>query len=425
MKKAAMMLAAALRSPTSLASSSTMRTSGSSSVQAAFAQQLRRKINIPLATQRSDLYTLGTFPRDTRRRLAAAAMPALETEDDEEQKEEEDFHLDSTTSNPWHISTGSTPPSNLTLGYACDNLTLGRSERIFTNRSCHKGTFTSRGLDHVSKLALNNCRDLTRIIQWNNDNGVHLFRVSSKLFPWSGQYELEALPDFAQICLELAAAGELARSYGQRLTNHPPHFIKLASVDEEVRLRSIADLEIQGRVFDLMGFPPSHWNKINIHVGGVYGSKPRTVERFAQTFRSLSESVRHRLAVENDDRPNSYSVTDLLPLHHATGIPITFDFHHHQFCPGGQTQQDAFETAISTWPAGVRPVVHWSEMPECPERQRTHPHRHSAFVYGPIHLYGREADVDVMIESKAKEVALLLYRDEIAPRLALGKKVLL
>lgn len=419
-----MRLAAALRSPTSLASSSSS-TSKPSSVQAAFAQQLRRKINSPLATPCNDLYPLGNFPSDTRRRLAAAAMPALETDEDEEQQQEEGFTLDSITSNSWHISSDSVSPSNLTLGYACDNLTLRRSERIFTNRSCHKGTFTSRGLVHVSKLALNNCRDLKRIIQWNYDNDIHLFRVSSKIFPWSGQYELEALPDFEQISLELAAAGDLARRYGQRLTNHPPHFIKLASVEEEVRLRSIADLEIQGRVFDLMGFPPSLWNKINIHVGGVYGSKPRTVERFAQTFHSLSESVRHRLAIENDDRPNSYSVTDLLPLHHATGIPITFDFHHHQFCPGRQTQQEAFETAIRTWPAGVRPVVHWSEMPECPERQRTHPHRHSAFVYGPIHLYGREAEVDVMIESKAKEVALLLYRDEIAPRLAVEKEILL
>jgi UV DNA damage endonuclease len=418
-----MRLAAALRSPTCLASSTmSTRSVGSGSVQAAISQQqLRRKISIPIETiQRRYLRPLGNFPRDTRRRLAAAAMPNLETED-----EDKDFNNITKSSNPWHCSTESTPLSTLTLGYACDNLTLRRSGRIFTNRSCHKGTFTSRGLDHVSKLALNNCRDLTRIIQWNHENGVQLFRVSSKIFPWSGQYELEALPDFEEISAALAAAGELARSYGQRLTNHPPHFIKLASTDEEVRLRSIADLEIQARVFDLMGFPPSHWNKINIHVGGVYGSKPRTLERFAQTFHSLSEAVRYRLAVENDDRPNSYSVTDLLPLHASTGIPITFDFHHHQFCRGGQTQREAFEAAISTWPAGVRPVVHWSEMPECPERQRTHPHAHSAFVYGPIHLYGREADVDVMIESKAKEVALLLYRDEIAPRLALEKKVVL
>lgn len=335
---------------------------------------------------------------------AAAAMPALVEDDSDEMSE-----------STWPMTA---PPPQLSLGYACDNLTLRRSGRIFTNRSCFKRTFLTRGLAHVSTLALHNCRDLLHIVRWNHENGVDLFRVSSKLFPWSGQYELEELPDFEEISATLAAIGDLVRSYGQRLTCHPPHFIKLASPKEDVRLRSIADLEIQARVFDLMGFSPSHWNKINIHVGGVYGSKARTLERFAKTFDSLSESVRQRLAVENDDRPNSYSVADLLPLHASTGIPITFDFHHHQFCRGGQTQQEAFEAALTTWPVGIRPVVHWSETPECPERQQTHPHAHSAFVYGPIYLYGREAEVDVMIESKAKEVALLLYRDEIAPRLA-------
>jgi len=140
--------------------------------------------------------------------------------------------------------------------------------------------------------------------------------------------------------------------------------------------------------------------------------------RFAKTFETLSNSLRARLTVENDDRVTSYSVADLTQLHAATGVPITFDFHHHQFCDGGQSQSEALETALSTWPRGVRPVVHWSEPPECPVRGRTHPYAHSNFVYGPMNLYGRENDVDVMIESKAREVALLLYRDEIAPRLA-------
>ncbi len=48
-------------------------------------------------------------------------------------------------------------------------------------------------------------------------------------------------------------------------------------------------------------------------------------------------------------------------------------------------------------------------------RRRTHPHAHSAFVYGPIDLFGREEGVDVMIEAKAMELALLMYRDEILP----------
>ena len=38
-----------------------------------------------------------------------------------------------------------------------------------------------------------------------------------------------------------------------------------------------------------------------------------------------------------------------------------FDFHHHKFCTGGLTEKEAFFAALTTWPKGVRPVVHWSE----------------------------------------------------------------
>ena len=38
------------------------------------------------------------------------------------------------------------------------------------------------------------------------------------------------------------------------------------------------------------------------------------------------------------------------------------------------------------------------------------PQAHSDYVLGPISLHGYETDVDVMIESKRKERALLAYR---------------
>ena len=157
--------------------------------------------------------------------------------------------------------------------------------------------------------------------------------------------------------------------------------------------------------------------QINIHVGGIYGNKRKAMARFAGSFFRLSDACRARLTVENDDRPNSYSLADLMELHALTAVPLVFDFHHHKFAPGGQTSDEALVTAMSTWPAGVRPVVHWSEGPEDPVRARSHPHAHSAFVYGPIDVCGRETEVDVMIEAKAKEAALLLYRDELMPRL--------
>ena len=88
------------------------------------------------------------------------------------------------------------------------------------------------------------------------------------------------------------------------------------------------------QVLDLMGFEPSHWNKINIHIGGVYGDKLSTLDRFAQNFQRLSDNCKSRLTLENDDWGCAFSVRDLLPLSKKCGIPIVFDFHHHKFCTG-------------------------------------------------------------------------------------------
>lgn len=170
-----------------------------------------------------------------------------------------------------------------------------------------------------------------------------------------------------------------------------------------------------------MGFDPSPINKINIHVGGVYatlGSKEETMERWAANFKRLSPSCRARMTVENDDVASAFSLEDLLTLNTLCGVPLVFDFHHHKFCPGGLTQEEAFKAAIKTWPEGVRPVVHWSE-----SQAGRKPHAHSDYVKGPIFLHGLEADVDVMIESKCKERALLAYRDGLPiPEVVVGEE---
>lgn len=49
------------------------------------------------------------------------------------------------------------------------------------------------------------------------------------------------------------------------------------------------------QIFDIMGYEPSHWNKINIHVGGQYGSKQETILRFAENFKRLSAACQARL----------------------------------------------------------------------------------------------------------------------------------
>ena len=92
------------------------------------------------------------------------------------------------------------------------------------------------------------------------------------------------------------------------------------------------------------------------------------------------------------------------------GIPIVFDYHHHMLHPGGQTEQEALETALSTWPQSIIPVVHYAESrSEEYNNPKIKPQAHSDYVVREFRDYGH--CIDVMIEAKHKELALLRYRD--------------
>ena len=160
-------------------------------------------------------------------------------------------------------------------------------------------------------------------------NGIKVFRVTSDLFPWASEYNLQELPDFFEIRSTLEAVGR----HSMRISAHPGPFNKLAG-EGATLANTIKDLEIHSEVFDLMSLPATHWHKINIHVGGAYGDKDETLKRFAQNFKLLYANLRGRLSVENDDKPGLFTVNDLLPLHETIGIPIVFDYFHHRLHPG-------------------------------------------------------------------------------------------
>jgi len=167
----------------------------------------------------------------------------------------------------------------MALGYACINTQLSNSG-TFTNRTCRKKTYYSKGPDFVSKLAFQNVLDLREIVKWNQAMGIKLFRVSSGLFPWMDYYDFKDLKDYKVISITLESVGELAKRFGQRLTFHPGPFNCLASPNEDVVAKTIRELDKHSEQFNMMGFEPSNYNKINIHVGGTYGDKKSTLERF-------------------------------------------------------------------------------------------------------------------------------------------------
>jgi UV DNA damage endonuclease len=288
----------------------------------------------------------------------------------------------------------------MNLGYACINMSMGK--KVGTNRTMVKRTFQAKGLDYVSELALLNAKDIIKILEWNRMNGIKFFRLSSALIPWGDNIDLTQLKDYKEIKSELKKAGDFAKYWGIRITSHPGPFVVLVSPKENVVAAAIADLELHGKVFDMMGLSKTPYNKINIHCNGVYGDKIAAMDRFCKNFKKLSNSVRSRLTIENDDKASMYSVCDLMYIHERIGIPIVFDYHHYKFCSGVLSEDEALEVAASTWPRGITPVVHYSE-----SKEGSKPQAHSDYIKQLPNTYG--INVDIMVEAKAKELAILPF----------------
>ena len=297
----------------------------------------------------------------------------------------------------------------MNLGYACINTTLASSNpRITTNRGMIKKTFLEKGLEYAGDLSLSNVSDLLVILKWNIENNIRFFRVSSDIFPWANHYNITMLPQYSQIKEKLDEIGAYVKCNNIRLTFHPGPFNVLTSPKKSVVKNTIKDLEMHAIICDLIGLSQTPFNKINIHCNGVYGDKKSAMDRFCSNFKMLSTSVQKRLTIENDDKPSMYSVKDLMYIHDRIGIPIVFDVHHHKFCDGGLSEKEALELAISTWPKSIRPVLHYSESKSEHENDESiKKQAHSDYINSIPETY--EHDLDIMIEAKAKELAIIPF----------------
>ena len=270
-----------------------------------------------------------------------------------------------------------------------------------------KKTFKEKGIPYASELGIQNSRDLVEIIKWNNKNGINFFRLTSDLFPWASEYNLTELPHYNLIKNILGDVGALANKYRQRITSHPGPFNVLVSPKQHVVENTINDLTMHGEVFDMLGLSRTPYNKINIHCNGVYGDKIAAMDRFCKNFEKLPESVQTRLTVENDDKASMYSVSDLIYIHERIGIPIVFDYHHHKFCTGDLSEEEALKLAVTTW-GEIKPVVHYSESKALHENNdELKPQAHSDYIKEIPNTYG--LDLDVMVEAKAKELSILPF----------------
>ena len=216
-------------------------------------------------------------------------------------------------------------------------------------------------------------------------------------------YEIAELPGAQGIIDAFKACGAFSLKYDIRTTFHPDQFIVLSSPRPEVIGRSISDLEYQAQVAEWVNA-----DVINIHAGGTYGDKRPALSRLAATIETLSDAVRKRLTLENDDR--NYAPSDLLPVCRDLGIPMVYDVHHHRCFPDELSVERATERSLRTWDR--EPLFHISSPKE--GWDASNPGKHHDFIdINDLPRCWLSMNVTVEVEAKAKEIAIKKLMDDL------------
>ena len=260
-------------------------------------------------------------------------------------------------------------------------------------------------LQKLSTICLENANSLVTALEAVQRFGFGAFRVSSQFLPRYTHpvvgYTLDSLPDYASILASLEKVNQLREQWDIRLSFHPDQFVLLSSPSAEVTRKSIAELDYQAMLAEMIGA-----DVLNIHAGGVYGDKQAALKRLRENFQSLPERVQSRLTLENDDV--SYTVNDLLPVCQDLAVPLVYDVHHHRCNKDRLTVQEATNASIQTWEAAGRGEAYFHLSSPKNGWQGNDPKPHAEMIAMsdfPEEWIGLDVTID--IEAKAKELAVI------------------
>jgi UV DNA damage endonuclease len=263
---------------------------------------------------------------------------------------------------------------------------------------------------------------------------IHMYRMAADLAPYVSHPDLPQFHRQIDDCAtELSALGAMAKRYDLRLSFHLQLSTVLNAIDEAIALQAARLITAQAMILD--GMELGDEAVVVTHVGGAYGDKDVSLERFAARYDLLPAQARRRLALENDDK--RFSVADIMWVHHRTGLPLVFDFLHFQnHNPEGMPVMEALQVCLDSWPQNVSPKIHFSS-PRTSMRviERTgsrgergdpimrapRPHQHADFI-DPFQFvdFVRKVkcvdlpEFDFMLEAKAKDLAVLHLREHLA-----------
>jgi len=297
---------------------------------------------------------------------------------------------------------------SIQLGLCCLNTQLREKKpSVFASRSIILKTFQTKGIEHLKEKIIQNLKDILVMMDWNEENGIKVFRLSSEMFPHKSNSKAPDYTfDFAVDLLK--QIGEKSKLLNQRITFHPGHFNVIGSPNPDVLQHTIDDLKYHADVLDLMELDDN--SVMVIHGGGTYKNKELTKERWCENYLAMPENIRNRLVLENCEK--NFSIIDCLDVSKKVNIPVVFDTHHFEcykkLHPTELFEEPAYYMAqiLETWQRrNIKPKFHVSEQGsgKCGH--------HSDFIeIIPDYLLEipekYSVDIDIMIEAKMKEQAI-------------------
>ena len=280
------------------------------------------------------------------------------------------------------------------IGYAC--LALGVKGSQLS--SC---TMKNADAARLTDLIRQNLSALERMVDYNLENGIRLYRISSDLIPF-GSSPVNRL-DWPRLFQEdFHRIGEKIRAGGMRVSMHPGQYTVPGAPDEGVAARSVEDLAYHARVLDALGMGAD--SKIILHLGGVYGDKKTALERFRARFDGLEPAIRRRVVLENDEK--CYNIEDALEIGLRLRTPVVFDNLHNEVNPAGALDaRDWIDACRETWkPPDGPQKIHYSQQDPLKK-----PGGHSSTIGVRQFLDFVEAldleDLDIMLEVKDKNLS--------------------
>ncbi len=280
------------------------------------------------------------------------------------------------------------------IGYAC--LTVGVLGTNF--KSC---TIKNSNEENLLGIIEHNLKSLNNIIDYNIENNIKLFRISSDLIPF-GSSPVNNIPWWDVFSSQLSLIGAKIRDSNMRVSMHPGQYTVLNSLNEDVVLRAIEDLNYHNRILDSLGM--GREGKIILHIGGVYNNKEKAIKNFVSNYQLLPQGVKERLVIENDDK--SYNIGEVLEIGRTLNIPVVFDNLHNQVLPYDISKGDQYwiNQCKETWRKEDGPQkIHYSQQDK---DKRAGAHSNTIEIVEFINFVEKIGDeIDIMLEVKDKNLS--------------------